>query len=210
MADGHHHHHHGGHCGCGHAQEDHALSYSLYTKIDIENVKCYNEHVSGAGKTVFKPWDNRLDTTMYVDSDVDEELLFYIPFTGNVKLKGIALLGGEGNGHPNTLRLFKNRNPQGFDEVQDEPDQIIPLTQDNTTAIEYPLKMSKFNGIDSLVVHVPGNHGNDEVTRVYYVGLSGDYMRDRRGDVTIATYEASPNPSDHNIKNFQLVHDFIS
>lgn len=60
----------GGHCSHQHA--DHGgddahtgpelgIQYTLYTKIDIENVQCLNEAVEGSGKTVFKPWDERLD-----------------------------------------------------------------------------------------------------------------------------------------------------
>ena len=34
---------------------------SLYKKIDILKVQCLNESVEGAGKSVFKPWEDRLD-----------------------------------------------------------------------------------------------------------------------------------------------------
>lgn len=39
------------------------LNYSLYQKIDTEKLQCLNESEEGAGKTVFKPWDERLDKT---------------------------------------------------------------------------------------------------------------------------------------------------
>ena len=60
------HHHHHGNCGCDHAHEDLgdlSVAYSLYQKIDIDHVECFNEHEDGAGKKVFKPWENRLDLT---------------------------------------------------------------------------------------------------------------------------------------------------
>lgn len=41
----------------------------------------------------------------YVESDADEELLFNIPFTGNVKLKGIRIASDDTNAHPSKLRL---------------------------------------------------------------------------------------------------------
>lgn len=74
------------------------LWLSLYQKIDTENLQCLNEAEEGSGKAVFKPWDERLDRSkvcnillctslghihsifmQFVESDVDEELLFYIP-----------------------------------------------------------------------------------------------------------------------------------
>ena len=62
MAHDHNHCHHG---DCSHNQDvgDPAVVYSLYNKIDIHKVQCYNEHEEGAGKRVFKQWDQRLDTT---------------------------------------------------------------------------------------------------------------------------------------------------
>lgn len=58
-------HSHGGHC-CEHESDgqpsDLGVAYTLYTKIDTENVQCLNEVTEGSGKLVFKPWDKRLDT----------------------------------------------------------------------------------------------------------------------------------------------------
>lgn len=34
---------------------------SLYQKIDTERLECLNESEEGAGKTVFKAWEDRLD-----------------------------------------------------------------------------------------------------------------------------------------------------
>lgn len=37
------------------------LQYSLYSKIDMDNLECLNEVSEGSGKTVFKPWEERLN-----------------------------------------------------------------------------------------------------------------------------------------------------
>ena len=56
-----------GHGGCAHehdhgdSDEDLGSLYSLYLKIDTERVECLNEEMDGSGKTIFKPWDQRLD-----------------------------------------------------------------------------------------------------------------------------------------------------
>lgn len=91
----HNHHHHGGHqceAESTSADQDNVLEmgiqYSLFKKIDLENLECLNEDEDGSGKKVFKPYEKRLDFGDYVQSDCDQELIFNIPFTGNVKLKG--------------------------------------------------------------------------------------------------------------------------
>jgi hypothetical protein len=54
-------------CGQEHHEHDHddaerGREFSLYLKIDTDNVQCLNESVEGSGKHVFKPWENKLDT----------------------------------------------------------------------------------------------------------------------------------------------------
>lgn len=97
--------------GCAHEASniDHSpemgIEYSLYQKIDMENLEVLNEETEGSGKTVFKPYEERLDFSRFVTSDADEELLINIPFTGNVKLKGVIILGADDETHPKRLRM---------------------------------------------------------------------------------------------------------
>lgn len=44
-----------------HENPELGIQYSLYSKINTENLECLNESIEGAGKTVFKPWENRLN-----------------------------------------------------------------------------------------------------------------------------------------------------
>lgn len=51
---------------CGDSQHEHddpekGVQYSLYTKINLNDLECLNETVEGSGKTVFKPWEERLN-----------------------------------------------------------------------------------------------------------------------------------------------------
>ncbi|XP_050400553.1 PITH domain-containing protein 1 [Patella vulgata] len=200
-------------CGKGHSHPpvsdaERAAEYSLYKKIDTFNVECLNESLDGSGKTVFKPWDQRLDKEKFVESDVDEELLFNIPFTGNVKLKGIIVIGGPGGFHPNKMRLFKNRPKMTFDDVSAEAEQEFEIFPDPEGVIEYPTKAARFNQVEHLSIHFPSNFGED-LTSVYYIGLKGDFTEARRHEVTICTYEARANPADHKTNALDSVNSMI-
>lgn len=51
---------------CGDSSHEHddpekGVQYSLYTKINLNDLECLNETVEGSGKTVFKPWEDRLN-----------------------------------------------------------------------------------------------------------------------------------------------------
>jgi len=200
MSDGghcaHQHHDHGG--DDAHVGPELGVQYTLYTKIDLDNVQCLNEATEGSGKTVFKPWDERLDFSRVVESDCDEELLFSIPFTGNVKLKGIIIVGGEGDTHPSALRMYKNRPNMSFDDVSVEPDQEFELNKDSDGTLEYPTRVVKFASIHHLTLHFPKSFGADK-TKVVYIGLKGEFTEAHRQEIAICNYELAPNPADHKI-----------
>lgn len=127
------HSHDHGHGGCSHEASDldnaleMGIQYSLYSKIDMVNLECLNEEVEGSGKFVFKPYENRLDFSkvimlqpiaedgsfiyffinQFVQSDADEELLLNIPFTGNIKLKAMIIIGANDDSHPNRVRMYE-------------------------------------------------------------------------------------------------------
>lgn len=197
---GHGHSHDQGGCSGGdhdHVREDERGStYSLYLKIDTNRVQCLNEAEDGSAKHIFKPWDQRLDKEKFVESDSDEELLINIPFTGCVKLKGIIMIGGEDDTHPNKMRIFKNRPNMTFDDAEIEADQEFELHPDPEGAIEYATKVARFNSCESISIHIPSNFGA-ETTKIYYIGLKGDFTEAHRHEVTICNYEITPNVSDH-------------
>lgn len=95
-------------------------------------------------------------------------------FTGNIKLKGIIIIGGEDESHPSRLRIYKNRPDMSFDDVSAEADQEFEIMQDQTGTLEYPLKIVKFSNVFHLTIHIPKNYGAD-TTKVYYIGLRGEF-----------------------------------
>ncbi|XP_065062037.1 PITH domain-containing protein CG6153-like [Rhopilema esculentum] len=200
-------------CGHEHHEHDHSgpdlgALYSLYTKIDIQKVECLNEETDGSGKFVFKAWDKRMETDKYVQSDADEELLFNIPFTGNVKLKGVIVIGGENDMHPSKMKLFKNRPKMSFDDTSQHCDEEFDLQPDYKGELEYNTKVARFSNVEHLSIYFPTNFGNDN-TRVYYIGLKGDFTQAHKHGVTICTYESRANPADHESKAYDPTSQFI-
>uniref|UniRef100_A0A914Y1C6 PITH domain-containing protein n=1 Tax=Panagrolaimus superbus TaxID=310955 RepID=A0A914Y1C6_9BILA len=195
-------HSHGGGGGCSsevseviHADE--GIEYNMNSMIDKDKVTVLNESIDGSGVRVFKEWREHLDKTFYVESDVDEELLFNIPFTGHVKLTGITIMGDLNDTHPSRVRIFKDRESMSFSDIEGaKPDQEMQLKQDDEAKIDYPLIVTKFGNVHHLTLHFPSNFGGDE-TRIYYIGLRGSFQHAFRDQIAIATYEARPVPDDH-------------
>ncbi|XP_044752305.1 PITH domain-containing protein GA19395 [Coccinella septempunctata] len=194
---------HGGHgstcCeGDSHKNEtqEMGVEYSLYTKINKDNLECLNEECEGSGKTIFKPWEERLNFDTVVESDADAELLFNIPFTGNIKLKGIIVVGEDNETHPSRMRIFKNRPSMTFDDVSIPPDQEFVLHHDTQGSLEYATKVVTFNNVHHLTLHFPSNFGGEK-TKIYYIGLRGEFFVSHHHGVTICNYESAPNISDH-------------
>jgi len=69
----------GGHgCGGDHVHHEDGpemgVEYSLFTKIDKENLTCLNESEDGSGKEVFKPWEERLNFDKVRGNDLLDNL----------------------------------------------------------------------------------------------------------------------------------------
>ena len=137
-----------------------------------------------------------MDREKIVCSDADEELLFNIPFTGNIKLKGLIIMGGSEGYHPSKVKLFKNRPHMTFDDAQSKCDQEFELVQDNDGTIEYATKVVTFSSVHHLSLHFPSNFGED-VTEIHYIGLKGEFTPGHRTGVVNAVYEARPMLEDH-------------
>jgi len=184
------------------------LQYSLYQKIDMINLEVLNEAIEGSGKKIFKPYEERLNfESGSVESDCDQELLFNIPFTGNIKLKGIRVIGGNDGSHPKQVKLFKNRPKMTFDDVSNA-DQVFELEKDLTGSIEYNTQVVKFHSVHHLSLYFPTNFG-EEITRIFYIGLRGEFSDAHHHGVTICTYETTPNISDHKTSQFEKINQHI-
>ena len=132
--------------GCtGHSHDhDHEdqLGLSLQKYIDIPQTYCLNEHVSGAGQAVLKPYSDRLTTEPSLQSprdDDDLELLMHIPFTEAIKIQSISISGrasiyipngddSNATSAPFSVKVFANRSDLDFEMARDlEPDVLVEL-----------------------------------------------------------------------------------
>ncbi|GAB1289093.1 PITH domain-containing protein 1 [Apodemus speciosus] len=168
------HSHGGGGCRCAAEREEppeqRGLAYGLYLRIDLERLQCLNESREGSGRGVFKPWEERSDRSKFVESDADEELLFNIPFTGNVKLKGIIIMGEDDDSHPSEMRLVQEHSTDViFDDTEREPDQAFSLNRDITGELEYATKISRLRRHEVTICNYeasanPADHRVHQVT----------------------------------------------
>lgn len=179
------------HDGCCQHGDDIEVAYSLYQKIDLDNVECLNERVDGSGVKVFKPWNERLNTENYVESDCDAELIYNIPFTGDVKLKGIIVKASE---ELSRVRLFKSNLKMSFSDVEVEADQEFEATYDPQAVVDYPVKPTKFFNVHHLTIHFINRRKDDDSNpcRIYYVGFKGEFTQVNREGIVIANYEVRP------------------
>ncbi|EXJ71341.1 uncharacterized protein A1O5_05147 [Cladophialophora psammophila CBS 110553] len=205
-----HHHHddydHGHGHGAGH-EHDHshdlepALQSNLYKQINFEGIITLNEAEPRSGAAIVqKTWDERLNEQPTLESDADEQLLMHVPFAGSCKLYSILVRTSDSDSAPQTLKLFRNRDDMDFNLASDlKPTQKLTLPKSNDVT-EIPLNRALWNGTTSINLFFEDNHsgGEEDVTRVSYLGFKGDFMALNREPVYVL-YEAAANPRDHKL-----------
>jgi len=96
------------------------------------------------------------------------------------------------------LKLFLNRDDLDFGTASSlQPTQTLELAQTNDVQ-DVPVKRALFNTVRSLDMFFEDNfgQGEEDVTRVSYLGFKGEWMALNREPVNFL-YEAAANPGDH-------------
>ncbi|KAL7808883.1 translation protein [Trichoderma gracile] len=202
--DEHDHHGHGHHDG----EHDHsddttpALQSSLYEQINFDEITTLNEARRDAGKDIVKKtWAERLSPQPELESDADEQLLMTVPFSAQVKLHSILIRTSPSPSAPKTLHLFVNRDNMDFSAAEEEtPVQVIELSQTSEVQ-EIPVKRALFGSVQRLVLFFVDNFGDgdEEVSRISYLGFKGEWTRLGKAPTNII-YEAAAQPGDHKVK----------
>merc|ERR1712130_18781 len=177
---------------------------SLYQFIDKKHIKCLNESVTHAGKAIFKPFDERLDASVFVESDIDGELLFTVYFTAEVQLRSIQLTMDNEDNAPSSLKLWNDKQDKiDFDNYMDHKcSQSIQLSFDGEAEVHWKTKQHKFNDLTVLkMLFKRDDYDEDdedvEEIKLVYIGLKGDYKGPKSRRAVHAIYEAAANPNDH-------------
>jgi len=119
-------------------------------------------------------------------------------FAGQVRLHSILIRTSTTPSAPSTLRLHLNRDGLDFSAASDlTATQTLQIAQSNDVQ-EYPVKRALFNATRSLTLFFEDNWsgGDEDVTRVSYLGFKGEFMKLSREPVAFL-YEAAANPKDH-------------
>ncbi|CEM35675.1 unnamed protein product [Vitrella brassicaformis CCMP3155] len=191
---------HGFGCNCKHESELRGGEF-LLPYIDKEGVRGLNEEVANSAVKVFKTYEERLNDSEYCDStDGDPELIIQIPFTAPCKISSLHVIGGTDGTSPSRIKLYTNREDIDFTNVHDIAcTQEVELVEDYCGAVEYSLKVAKFQNVTHLTVFFDENFGANQ-TRLYYIGLRGQGSSYQRKAV-VTVYEARAELQDHEIKD---------
>lgn len=106
----------------------------------------------------------------------------------------------ESSNAPQTLKLFVNNDNLDFSTAGDvAATQELNVPQSNEVQ-EIPVKRALFNTVRSLGLFFENNWsaGEEDETRISYVGFKGEWMKLSREPVNVL-YEAAANPRDHKL-----------
>lgn len=187
-------------CAHDHDCDEHdcGAMWILNQHVDTPKVRALNESVPGSCKELFRSWEERLDFTKCCTSDEDDpELIIHVPFTSDVKLKSLCVIGGFDGSSPSKLKVFVNREDIDFTNAHDVPaTQEWELAENVRGEIEYQTKFTKFQSVASLTMFFPESFSGDATT-IHFIGFKGEYTGYERDKVCSFVYEAKPLPEDH-------------
>nr|DAD19634.1 TPA_asm: hypothetical protein HUJ06_021097 [Nelumbo nucifera] len=141
--------------------------------VDWSGVECLNQNSSHSLVNALKQ-GYREDEGLHLESDADEQLLIYIPFTQVIKLHSFLMKGPEDEAGPKTVKLFANKEHMGFSNVSDfPPSDSAVLSLDNLKGKPFTVKYVKFQSVRSLTIFIEDNQCGGDVTKVQKIVLYG-------------------------------------
>jgi hypothetical protein len=174
---------------------------SLHAFVDVPAVTAFNAREDDAAPGVIRAWERRHDRTgRALVSEDDGELVIRIPFTTDVKLRGVMVLGGADGRAPREMRAFANRRDiDAMNANRKTPTQKWDLTVDEDGVLEYTTEAASWQATASVTLYFPANFNDDGETEIWYIGLRGEGTGHDRDMVVTAVYESSAQPQDHEV-----------
>eukprot|EP00735_Rhodelphis_limneticus_P010178 TRINITY_DN2927_c5_g3::TRINITY_DN2927_c5_g3_i6::g.4661::m.4661 TRINITY_DN2927_c5_g3::TRINITY_DN2927_c5_g3_i6::g.4661 ORF type:complete len:176 (+),score=28.58,sp/Q9SQZ9/PITH1_ARATH/40.26/1e-34,PITH/PF06201.8/2.5e-42 TRINITY_DN2927_c5_g3_i6:42-569(+) len=160
------------------------MATDLLSHISLKESECLNETKAHCFRHCIEN-GLRDDENVYLESDVDEQLLIYIPFIQAVKAQAISIRGPADRA-PSRIKVFLNRKSLDFNEAEDETaTQVIELQEsDVTEGKSVLLKGVKFQKVNSLTLFVSGNLGDSPKTVITRLAIFGSANDDSKMDVS--------------------------
>jgi len=150
---------------------------SLNELIASSGVECLNEDPNHPVTNILNN-----DSSNYLQSDADSQLLISIPFQSPVKLNGIKFSFRENvspENLPSKIRIFTNRISLDFSDAESVP--AVEEINDPKSGELIPLKFVLFQNVFSVQIFVQDNNGGDvtEISTIELFGLAGENMNMR-------------------------------
>lgn len=201
---------------------------SLYPFIDTAKIICLNAVAPALPerlelyKSFLKEQESKFECGYYLQSDADCQVVIHLPFTGDCRLFSVIIRTNANDpeaelNSPKTIKLFRNFNRNiDFDTLSSSKedlriehpedvglrDSTESINTDENTFVEHYLPRRIFQNCSSLTLFLQDNWSTDEdeLCRIYYVELRGEFMGKRvlnNGAPMLSVYESAPNPVDH-------------
>ena len=147
----------------------------LTGSVAKNEVFALNEKEHQSCQKLFKIKEEMLDRTTFCESnDGDIDLVIYIPFSSQVNIRSMIIIGGEDGMSPAKIKIFVNKKESeiDFDLKEAKCEQEIDCVENPDGKLKYFLKANKFHSVWSLTFVVTMNYGAEN-SRFYYIGFEG-------------------------------------
>lgn len=152
---------------------------SLLEYLDISQVNCLNEqHQHDLKSIVASRKINPPESSAYLASDADRQLLVNICFNQAVKIRTLVIKTKVEMEGPKTIKLRINNSSISFSDVEDAADktfaQVVELSREDVTeGRPIPLRFVRFQRVSSLHIFVESNQGGSDQTRIDAIDVIG-------------------------------------
>ncbi|KAA1478771.1 DUF1000-domain-containing protein [Dentipellis sp. KUC8613] len=164
--------------GSGSTSADPGSDPSLLEHLDSPQLNCLNESVQHTLKSIIGYRTRNANSSTYLLSDADEQLLLNIPFNTTVRIRSLLLRSSNLEQAPKTIKIFANKLSLGFEDVEDaqEPNatQVLDLNEEQAKGEKpIPLRFVRFQSVNSIHIFVASNQGGADETRIDAIDVFG-------------------------------------